>query len=269
MDANARSTRATRKLNNGKLDIVDNASALDLVELAMSGHCHLVQKGLQDTMREIRVARILCQKPGLFMRFPISLVLAPRFVGQEMEDRLTLEEWSLSNHGDKTKVLEGISELFNGSRLNSILRDDLLLTADEFCCNVLFNANKENGVNKETLANTVDSAKRNTLSHPGILRVGAYKGYLAISCWDGFGSLDPQRLLGRLLSCLREGAGSALNQSEFGTAGIGSFLVFNACTSLYMAVEKGVGTQFCALFPLHARARERNTRPKHLHWLQY
>lgn len=269
MEHSSPTSPVVRQINNGKVNIVENASALDLIELAVDGRRHLVQKGLEDTMREIRVARLMNQKPGLFMNSPISLTLAPRFAGQEMEDRLTLAEWSLSNHNDKTKILEDISHLFDESRLNSILRDDLMLTADEFCCNVLFNASRKDGVNNLNLQTTVETSKANSLLRPALVRVGAYKGYLAIACWDGFGSLDPQRVLNRLLACLRDGPGAALNKSEYGTAGIGSFLVFNACTSLYMAVEKNVGTQFCALFPLRARARERNARPKHLHWLQY
>lgn len=269
MESMIQSVRLGRGSQSGEVALVNNMAPKELVDLAFSsGHRHLVQKDQNDTLREIRFARVIHKNPKLFMMYPLSSTLAPRIAGPTAEDDFTLRKFELKSHSDKADVLIKIRELFSSMRLTQTLQDDVVLTADEFCCNVLFNAIYKDGINQEDLASTLKVSQK-PLTQPAILRIGANNSYFAVSCWDAYGTLDPVRVLQRLQKCLHEGAGQVINQSDHGTAGIGSYLVFNACSSLYMAVEKGVGTQFCALFPKRPRHEERKVKPKNLHWIEF
>src|SRR5262245_21529906 len=111
-------------------------------------------------MREIRFSRVMSQRPDLFINCPISSVLKPRSAGPAEETALTLKEWSIASLQDKAAIISGISRLFEESKLNASLRDDVLLTVDEFVCNALFNARQSNGVNLEDLETTMEQARR-------------------------------------------------------------------------------------------------------------
>jgi hypothetical protein len=251
------------------LGLINALTAWDLVDLAYThGFHHLVHKAQPDTMREIRTARLMNQTPEIFFQCPLSSVLAPRIASPQTEKDVTLLEWPLAKHADKEVILASIDQIFDEAMLNESLREDVVLVADEFICNALFNATQTGGINNNNLETAIRLAQR-PMSQPATVRMGAHNGYLAISCKDNYGTLDPQRFLSRLHTCLKQGAGEAINLEDRGTAGIGGFMVFNACTSLYMAVEGGKATMFCALFPLRSGAKERSLRPKNLHWLSY
>lgn len=218
-------------------------------------------------MREIRASRVMNRDPNLFMNFPISCTLSPRRAGPKAEEQLKLVEWKMSTRTCKQRVLDGIVELAGKSGLNG-LRDDILLAADEFMCNVLFNAIHENGVNPLPM-NTADALADQPLKEPALVRIGRLDNYIALSCRDPFGSLDPKRLLDRLYLCTSLGPSAAIKMEKTGSAGIGSFMVFNSCTSLYVAVKKRESTQLCAVFPTGLQRKLRLDRPKNLHWIQY
>ena len=258
---------STKKVRDIRL--IDALAAWDLVDLAYNhGLHHLVQKAMPDTMREIRTAHLMNQSPELFFQCPLSSVLAPRLAGPQMERDVTLLEWPLIKHSDKDVILSSIDQIFDEADLNGSLREDVILVADEFVCNALFNATQVGGINNNNIQTAIKLAER-PMRQPATVRMGAHNGYLALSCKDKYGTLDPKRFLSRLHSCLQKGASQSINLDERGTAGIGGFMVFNACTSLYMAVEGGTATQFCALFPLKSGAKERSQRPKNLHWISY
>jgi hypothetical protein len=149
--------------------------------------------------------------------------------------------------------------------LNSSLRDDVSMTADEFLCNVLFNATQSEGINQRNLRDSVKQAQGH-LVQPAILRAGAYRGNFALACVDVYGTLNPKYFLERMYKCAKSGVNKAINIADRGTAGIGGYMVFNACTSFYMSVEKSRRTVVCALFPLKSGAKSRSLKPKNIHW---
>lgn len=256
-------------MNSGKLLMVEKMETADLVDLAMQpGVSHLVQKSQPETMREIRTSKLLQNNPADFFNFPLATTLSPRSPDPELEKALTLVEWQFSNLTEKEKILNDVEDLFEQTRLNRSLRDDVTTAANEFACNVLFNAPCEGGVNVRDLKSTVRDAETNIKS-PAVMKIGAFKGYLALTCQDSYGTLQPNRILTRIKNCAVKGPGESINFDDRGTAGIGCFMVFNACSSFFMAVETGKRTQFCALFPLIWKAKGRNANTKNLHWLEF
>lgn len=210
----------------------------------------------------------MSRDPRKFLDFPVSSTLNPRRAGAAEESKLTLMKRELFDHGSKKQILKDIEQLFNESRLSSNLKDDVVLAADELLCNVLFNAVHEGGVNKLQLRAAVSQSEK-PLPKPALMRIGAFSGWLAISCRDPYGTLEPGRLLERLYICCKNGAGTAIRMDDTGTAGIGSYLVFLASSSFFMAVESGKATQVCVLFPVHGMTKERQIKPKNLHWMKF
>lgn len=251
-----------------KMILVQDLGAPDVVELAVSqGYNHTVQKARPETNREMTAAQLLNRHPDIFFEFPISSTLRPESAGETEEKSLSLGEWKCSTIADKDLTLNLIEELFVSNEFNESLKDDVILAASEFICNALFNAPCDDGVNTRTLEKTLKDAEKE-IEPAATIRLGTHDGYLALSCRDGFGTLDPSRILERLKSCLSHGVGESINFFDRGSAGIGCYLIFNACTSFFMVVRSGKSTQFCAVFPLKSGARARNEMPKNLHWVK-
>lgn len=248
--------------------LVDGLSAGELTETALQKRAaHLVQKSTPTTMRELRAAKVIAEDPNRFFEFPLATTLSGRKVCEESEKALTIMEWHFSNLEEKELIIEAIDELFEQTRLNKSLRDDVIMAANEFACNVLFNAPCTKGVNERDLKSTLISAQ-NGNKIPAELKIGAYQGQLAVTCHDRFGSLQPDRVLERLKNCAQKGPGESINFDDRGTAGIGCFMVFNACVSFYMGVRENKETQFCAVFSLNEPTKLREARSKNLHWFK-
>jgi hypothetical protein len=260
--------RNKRHSNRDKIELIEGISGLGLLNLAfVDAKQHLIQKSQEETNREVKAAFRMSKNLQTFLDYPLSSTLLPSLAGPEAEQKITLLDGTFTALGDKDRLLKAIETLFNESRLNLTLRDDVLLVANEFICNGLFNAPRPNGINNENFEKARQTAKQ-VNCREGRLKIGAYKGFLALSCQDKYGSLNPKRVLERVKICLENGAGEAISVGDKGTAGIGSFLVFNACTSLFIGVKSDVATQFCALFPLKMGAKGRLSKPKNLHWIK-
>lgn len=257
----------TNTANHAKVILVNNLDARGLIELALGGCNHLVQKSQAETMRELRAALLIEKNPEIFFEYPLAVTLSGRKPSEEVERSLTLIEWQFSTLAEKEPIIEDVEKLFDQTRLNKSLRDDVSMAANELACNVLFNAPCEKGINTRNLQTTIGAAQT-SLKVPAVMKIGAYRGFMALTCIDHYGSLLPERIFEKLKSCVTQGPGESINFEDRGTAGIGCYMVFNACTSFYMAVKGGRYTQFCALFPLAASAKERELKGKNLHWLK-
>jgi hypothetical protein len=253
--------------NQDKVVLVNSLGAHDLIDMAIGGCNHLVQKSQPETMRELRAALLIQKNPENFFEYPLAVTLSGRKPCDELERSLTLMEWHFSTLAEKEPIIEDVENLFDQTRLNKSLRDDVSMAANELACNVLFNAPCEQGINTRDLRTTIGAAQ-NSLKIPAIMKIGAYRGFMALTCMDHYGSLLPERILAKLKSCVVLGPGESINFEDRGTAGIGCYMIFNACTSFFMAVKGGQCTQFCALFPLSASAKEREFKSKNLHWLK-
>lgn len=239
----------------------------DLLGLAsQKGYRHLVQKSQNETTKQIRLARLMAQRSDVFLNNPVSSMLSPRSAGPETEKDLLLLDVSLNSYDDKAKILAQIEELFDTVKLRWMVRADVMLAADELMCNALFNAPRDGGVNSNGLNQAMNMAKSGSV-RPANLRIGMDENQIAVVCIDEYGSLNPSRVFEKVKNCYDLGPGRSMNMDDaVGTAGIGSYLIFNACASYTIAVAKGSKTVVGATFDL-ARAKRPKTGPgKHLHW---
>jgi hypothetical protein len=251
------------------LSLVNSIGVQALVDMAyVHGFNHLVQKAQSRTMPEIRASRVMMQDFESFMKHPLSAILNPKCAGEVSEKSVQKGEWSIAKYHDKEPIIEEISAVLKGMKLRSILRNDVLLTADELICNALFNAPNLGGINRNDVETSIQLSEAG-LARPAQIRLGVFNGFLALACKDNFGTLNPMRVLERMHACAHNGVSESVNFSDAGTTGIGSYMVLNACTSFYMGVKPGSFTQVCALFPINWGTRERVEIPKNLHWVQY
>lgn len=247
------------------LFVVENLNVENLVKKAREKNGgHIVQNNQIETVRETLAAQMILKNPLDFFDFPLVITLSPQNPTPVLEDSLTLVERQFSTISEKEPILSEIADVLDTARLNRSLRDDVIMTANEFACNALFNAPCDLGINNRNLRTTLQSAQ--TQLKPAVIKVGAYQGYLAVTCLDHYGSLQPDRILGRLEKCAVLGAGESINLDDSGTAGIGCYMVLRACTSFFMGVKNGQMTQFCALFPQISRTKDRDSKSKNLHW---
>lgn len=248
--------------------VVDNLDVATLVQLARNGRGrHVVQNNQVETSRETLAAEMIQKNPQNFFDFPLITTLSPQAPSDNLEESLTMFQKTFSTLNEKEPILAEVADILDEVRLNRSLRDDIIMTANEFACNALFNAPCEGGINSKNLKSTLQSAQAN-LKSPATLKVGAFQGYIAVSCLDHYGSLQPERILDRLEKCATLGAGESINLDDSGTAGIGCYMVLRAATSFFMGVRPDKMTQFCALFPQISRTKDRDSKKKNLHWFR-
>lgn len=74
---------------------------------------------------------------------------------------------------------------------------------------------------------------------------------LAISCFDGYGSLNPSKLATRMSDIYNYGTKNIINLGQRkGGAGIGCSLLHHYSSSMIIAVQRGVGTRVTCFIPL-------------------
>ena len=71
-------------------------------------------------------------------------------------------------------------------------------------------------------------------------------------------------VLERIRKCMELGVANAIRQGE-GGAGIGSYMVFDACLSYYAGVTPGKESVVCVTMPLGLNRRTMAGLPKNIH----
>jgi hypothetical protein len=85
---------------------------------------------------------------------------------------------------------------------------------------------------------------------------------------DQYGTLNIEKLIERIKLCYIHNPKSQINFGP-GGSGIGTFMIFDSCTSLYVAVQRGICTTVCCTFATKLSARKRNQIPKNIHLLAF
>ncbi|MEK7355834.1 MAG: hypothetical protein AAB250_05265, partial [Bdellovibrionota bacterium] len=135
------------------------------------------------------------------------------------------------------------------------IRDEAMMIADE-----LYTNGAKIGFDPSRLS------KGAVLVRPGIVEFFARSDgmRLVLGVRDSYGLLKFEQVLSRIAKCFEEGMAGSIKQGE-GGAGIGSFMVFNACISYYAGVERGKRSVVCVSLPVGIGRREGNAIPKNIH----
>lgn len=224
----------------------------DVINLHVNcGLSHIVQRDGLAFETEIQLAQDMIAKPKAFIERPLDMIF-----GLETHGNFT--DFSVLGSADENKkhTLHQLQAYIHGLTGARSIRDEAMLVADELYTNGAKNA--------APLVGPVDPEE----IRPGWVRFVARSDgrRLVLGCIDSYGLLEITMITKRIQKCFENGVAGSIKYGA-GGAGIGSFMVFNACTSLYIAVEKGQRTIVLCALPLNKRLKETINLPKNLHTL--
>lgn len=218
-----------------------------------TGLRHVVQEGGLRFESECAIAERMIKQPNLFMRDPLGTILGP--AGGEGQhhrfgmvfDAAEKKGQLLGPFGDFVSQLPGGRTIWDGS----------LMIADELFTNASKNAwGSESGLFEGAPV------------HSGTIEffAEASESLLVMGCRDTFGRLAVNDIIERIKSCYDRGIADSIRFGNAG-AGIGSFMVFDACMSYYAGVTLGNVTVVCVAIPLGLSRRAVAALPKNIHLL--
>ncbi|MBX3020761.1 MAG: hypothetical protein KF799_03730 [Bdellovibrionales bacterium] len=240
--------------------VIDHALTLGLQ--------HVLQEKGFEFEKEMRSANVLIQSPESFRNFPIASILAPEDLSRVSEEALTEVDERFHSSGEKRGILEAVTKSMESKGLSQTMVEDVLSVADELFTNAVFNApfvDMKTQVNPGV--NRHDTEVRFEGDKYGRLFLAHDESRLVIGVEDPFGSLNLRRYMSKIKDTYLRGPGATMNFGP-GGAGLGSYIIFNAGSSLYFGVWPGSATILCCVIPLGMSYRKRVQLPKHLHWIQ-
>jgi hypothetical protein len=237
-----------------------------VLDLALNhGFRHIVQSKGFEYQKELLTAEKIIADPTDFFRFPASILIAPDVVSEDEEKKLIQLDQEFESSTQKREILAKINEKLESRGLSQTLIGDVAAVADEFVTNALYNApfvdpktSVNPGINRLDTEVSLEEGKsgRLILAHSDKL--------LFVGCQDPYGSLNLTQYLNKIRKTYIAGAAATMNFGS-GGAGLGSYIIFNAGSSLYFGVEASRVTLLCCALPLKMSYKSRVQLPKHLH----
>jgi hypothetical protein len=236
------------------IGLANDLSAEQVIKLMTNSDlCHLVQKNSPRFEAECLSAEKMLRDPAAFFRFPIETVLGPAPVDQVK--RLGLVFNAADRKGKLLAIFgQFVSELKGGRSV----WDTALLVTDELYTNASKNAwPKEAGLFQGPAA------------YPGTIEFfAAAEGQnLIIGCRDSYGSLVVGDVMKRINTCFEKGVADSIRHGN-GGAGIGSYMVFDACASYYAGAIPGQCTVVCVILPIGMSRKSAAILPKNVHLIR-
>jgi hypothetical protein len=230
---------------------------------------HLVQRQGFAVDQELLAAHKMIAAPDQFMTLPASTILTPDRIDAEVERGLCLADIPFHSSLQKKDVMARVQAAVLTKSSSSTLMEDVLAVTDELFTNAIYNApyvdfasGKNPGVSR------LDAVEvRHAPGKESRLILAADDQRLMVGCADPFGSLNLLRYLHRIKETYVRGPAATMNFGP-GGAGLGSYIIFNAGSSLYFGVWPGVSTVLFCVMPFKLSYRKRVELPKHLHWVQ-
>jgi hypothetical protein len=251
------------------IGISENLDPEALLGLSLdSGFNHICQKSGHFFEQELNSTNCIIDSAQNYFKFPIATILTPDDLSDSSERALLAVERSFNSSAQKQEVLASISNAMQAKALPQTIHDDAIAAADEMFTNAVFNApfvdahtHKNPGVSRHSSEIKLDGGKfaRMFLAHD--------ESRLVIGCEDPFGTLDIERFLQKIRSTYQRGPAATINFGP-GGAGIGSYIIFNAGSSLYFGVWPEHASVLCCVIPLGLSNRKRVQLAKHLHWIK-
>lgn len=241
-------------------------SSSEVINHCLNNHqlqiCQLESGYLSE---EINSSALMLCEPQLFLTHPVGSIL--NSIGNVSESDVSLELFraTVSKASEKVILLDRLKNTLDQEGLSESLISDIVLVADEMFTNAVFNApwvDLKTGKNPGIDRNDPDIAL-----HSGDFAeiiVGKNDQRVVVVCRDPYGSLNLNAYLSRIQECQVKGVATAMRMTT-GGAGIGSYMVLNICSCLYVGVEKGVRTVVAATFNWKWSGRKRSESTKNIH----
>jgi len=240
-----------------------------LIEQALNGaDAHICQPEGLMYREEMQTTSALAKNQEIFFSAPATAVLWPTELNTRREAQSLLLNRSFSGSDEKNHVLDEMRVTLSALIKSSSMIDELLGVADEFVTNALYNAPYVDPVTH--INQRIDRLTTKVILPPGKearLFLAEDGKRLLIGIEDPFGSLDVKYYLEGVARCYSAGIKASINFGQ-GGAGIGSYITFNAGSSLYYGVRPGQTTLLACVVPYRMSRRNREDLPKHFHWIR-
>ncbi len=225
---------------------------------------HIIQKSNLCSETEIKAASTMLLAPQQFIDFPLATIFGHENPDQALENSLAQYSFYMSDVDQKTEYLDMLEDYVQQYASPKSMSLDVRAVADEVITNSVFNApfvdmeNSFSGPTRDKGKVMIDPNKK------PYSFVGKDTQRFVFGCKDYYGRLNVRKLIARIQLCYQNNPGQQINYGP-GGAGIGSFMIFDSCVSLYVAVDANKSTTLCCVFPLNMAARQRHLVPKNLH----
>lgn len=224
--------------------ITESLPDRDLLWLARAAEVsHVVQNDGWQPEMQIQIANEMLCDPKSFIRNPIETLVTKDEArnGRHFIFRCDASE-------KKNRMLEELEKFLTFSTSTSRRSETACLIMDELFNNATRNA--------RMIAASSDAGQ-------GLRLVEAFafasSHQLVLGCRDSFGRLAIPAVLARIETCLVDGVAESIRRGTEG-AGIGSYLVFDACDSYFVAVHEGAATVVGGVIALEGRAQSKAAR---------
>jgi hypothetical protein len=249
------------------LIIGDHLSSLTILQLCTDrGVRHVVQRSNLKPQSETNLAKFMMDHPAEFIKFPISAILGVPNPSVETELKVVDFKVQIDSPNSKLGLEEDLKDYARKFKNPSSVIYDISIAADELITNALYNApyvddqNSTSGPARDPNSIVIDPNKRPELF------AGSDGARFVVGVRDYYGRLNTCNLIKRIQGCYETNVREQISYKE-GGAGIGSYMIFDSCAGMYIAVEKNRSTTICCSFPVGMTARKRSVIPKNIHIL--
>lgn len=227
---------------------------------------HVVQLTNKQFKEELNTSALMLSDSNLFFKKPIVSVLDPENIDKCEDKNYILWERVFSYKETKTRDLDELEEFLATQIKQKSTIQNIRLIADELYTNAVYNAPLTK-FGKQILK--VIPFRKYKKPKPAKLFVAKQNDRLIIGCEDQFGSLKVSALMKRVKSIYSKGVGDSIKFSSRAGAGIGTYMVLQACTSYIAAVYEEQKTLVMGVIQLGMSSRQREELPKNIHLIQY
>lgn len=245
--------------------VADHLANSEVIALAQKlDISHVVQKSSLNFAKEIDFSRRLLANPQNYFNFPLTMIFSNKNPCMAIENQIASANIFLGSPTQKDEALLIIEELAIQIVKSKSTIDDLKLIGDELITNAIYNAPyiSKTGENLNIERNS-EKVEIDPMKQPRLFFAHDAE-MVAIGVQDFYGSLDVNRILGRIAGCYSNGIGNQILYGP-GGAGIGSFMMYEASTSFIVGVNKGISTCICCNLPVQLSTRSRSVLPKNIH----
>ena len=211
---------------------------------------HIVQEDGVAFESEVEAARRMISDPNVFLSRPLEIIL-----GSAGPTPYPTFQMSVNAYEKKQQLLADFGDYVAALKGSRSIQSDAMMIADEFYTNGSKNAWPAGSAlfsGPPSRGGTIDFFAE------------AREDRFAFGCRDSFGELNVMTVLERIKACLVTGVADAIRHGV-GGAGIGSYMVFDACMSYYAGTDPGRQTVVCAVLPLGKSRKTLSGMSKNIH----
>ncbi len=249
----------------GVLDILfsDQVTSETALDLCMQGKFnHLIQKSNSYSQNDFNCYQLSKMKQVNFMKFPLSTIMGEREQSEQVERTIRIFSETATEIYQKFDFLNIFEKCLINLRVNSSILGDSMNIMDELFTNAAISAPR-------LAAGYVLNEKEHAISQndeklkPLEIFAGADPQRIVIGCKDLYGVLDKELFLGSIRRCFTDDLSDVI-RLNFGGAGIGAFLMYKSCASVYMGVTKNKETVVCFSLARKLSRLDRDKMPKNI-----